>query len=255
MDGCHGVDHRMKDTGKTEKDMALALKPEADGFTEASGRKGLRDATVFDKAYHQQPDTKVHGPMVCRTATDQKHMQMEKADIAVSRTATARGKAELADVAADHARMDSDLAIQMAREFAPDFKPQLLERFERLKRDRIKPAMDYTVKQPPSVIPKASAGDSLMKPNSYGHTTNEASHLQSQPPKYNDVSSNVYQQGGYNNNAQQQQQMSNMNMQRTAARKMSQAFDRNAQQNYGNMSGLTNDIQNAYTNKVITNPT
>lgn len=67
----------MKDTGKTEKDMALALKPEADGFTEASGRKGLRDATVFDKAYHQQPDTKVHGPMVCRTATDQKHMQME----------------------------------------------------------------------------------------------------------------------------------------------------------------------------------
>ncbi|XP_039452861.1 junctophilin-1 [Culex pipiens pallens] len=172
---------------------------------------------------------------------------LQKADIAVSRTATARGKAELADVAADHARMDSDLAIQMAREFAPDFKPQLLERFERLKRDRIKPAMDYTVKQPPSVIPKASAGDSLMKPNSYGHTTNEASHLQSQPPKYNDVSSNVYQQGGYNNNAQQQQQMSNMNMQRTAARKMSQAFDRNAQQNYGNMSGLTNDIQNAYT--------
>lgn len=57
--------------------MDLALKPEADGFTEANGRKGLRDATVFDKAYHQQPDTKEHGPMVCRTATDQKHMQME----------------------------------------------------------------------------------------------------------------------------------------------------------------------------------
>lgn len=73
------VDHRMKDTGKMEKDMALALKPEADGFTEASGRKDLRDATVFDKAYHQQPDTKEHGPMVCRTATDQKHMQMEEA--------------------------------------------------------------------------------------------------------------------------------------------------------------------------------
>lgn len=58
---------------------------------------------------------------------------LQKADIAISRTATARGKAELADVAADHARVDSEIAIQTAREFAPDFKPALLERFERIR--------------------------------------------------------------------------------------------------------------------------
>lgn len=171
---------------------------------------------------------------------------LQKADIAVSRTATARGKAELADVAADHARMDSDLAIQMAREFAPDFKPQLLERFERLKRDRFKPAMDYTVKQTPLVVPKTLAGDSLTKPNAYSNTTNETSHLQSQQPfKYNNVSNNAYHQESYNN-TQQQQQMPNINMKRTACRKMSQSFDRNTHQNYGNISGITNDMRNAY---------
>lgn len=58
---------------------------------------------------------------------------LQKADIAISRTATARGKAEAADVSADHARVDSEVAIQTAREFAPDFKPSLLERFERIR--------------------------------------------------------------------------------------------------------------------------
>lgn len=58
---------------------------------------------------------------------------LQKADIAISRTATARGKAELADVSADHAKVDSEVAIQTAREFAPDFKPSLLERFERIR--------------------------------------------------------------------------------------------------------------------------
>lgn len=65
---------------------------------------------------------------------------LQKADIAISRTATARGKAELADSAADHARVDSDIAISTAREFAPDFKPSLLERFERIRvRERYRP--------------------------------------------------------------------------------------------------------------------
>lgn len=71
------VDHRMKDTGRMEKDMALVLKPEADGYTEASGHRGLKGAMVFDKAYRQQRDTKEHGPMACRTDMDQKRMQME----------------------------------------------------------------------------------------------------------------------------------------------------------------------------------
>lgn len=67
---------------------------------------------------------------------------LQKADIAISRTATARGKAEQADLAADHARVDSEVAIQTAREFAPDFKPSLLERFERIRmRDRFRNVM------------------------------------------------------------------------------------------------------------------
>ena len=40
----------------------------------------------------------------------------------VRRTATARGKAELADMAADHAREDSDIARATAKQFAPDFQ-------------------------------------------------------------------------------------------------------------------------------------
>jgi junctophilin len=68
---------------------------------------------------------------------------LQKADIAISRTATARGKAELADVSADHAKVDSEVAIQTAREFAPDFKPSLLERFERIRlRERFRTTMN-----------------------------------------------------------------------------------------------------------------
>lgn len=58
---------------------------------------------------------------------------LQKADIAVSRTATARSKAEMADSVGDHARVDSEIAVATAREFAPDFKPSVLDRFERLR--------------------------------------------------------------------------------------------------------------------------
>nr|CAD7585494.1 unnamed protein product [Timema genevievae] len=47
---------------------------------------------------------------------------LQKADIAISRTATARGKAELADMASDHAREDSEIARVTAKQFAPDFQ-------------------------------------------------------------------------------------------------------------------------------------
>ncbi|XP_050691567.1 junctophilin-1-like [Eriocheir sinensis] len=46
---------------------------------------------------------------------------MQKEDIGISRTATARGKAEQADIAAAHARNDSDMARIFAKQFAPDF--------------------------------------------------------------------------------------------------------------------------------------
>ncbi|XP_017878468.1 junctophilin-1-like [Ceratina calcarata] len=53
---------------------------------------------------------------------------LQKADIAISRTATARGRAELADAGAEQAREDSELAQQTAKQFAPDFRQPGLER-------------------------------------------------------------------------------------------------------------------------------
>ncbi|GAB6026999.1 hypothetical protein CHUAL_013665 [Chamberlinius hualienensis] len=48
-------------------------------------------------------------------------LALQKADIAISRTATARGKAEQADTAAIHAREDSSVARVSGKQFAPDF--------------------------------------------------------------------------------------------------------------------------------------
>lgn len=48
---------------------------------------------------------------------------LQKADIAISRTSTARAKAEQADLAAIHAREDADFAIAIAKQLAPDFTP------------------------------------------------------------------------------------------------------------------------------------
>lgn len=53
---------------------------------------------------------------------------LQKADIAISRAATARGKGELADTAADVAREDSDIAIATAQQFAPDFQQPMSAR-------------------------------------------------------------------------------------------------------------------------------
>ncbi|KAK4879796.1 hypothetical protein RN001_007942 [Aquatica leii] len=61
---------------------------------------------------------------------------LQKADIAISRTATARGKAEQADIAADHARSDSDVAQAVARQYAPDFKQPGLERLKARYREK-----------------------------------------------------------------------------------------------------------------------
>lgn len=89
---------------------------------------------------------------------------LQKADIAVSRTATARSKGEMADSVADHARVDCEIAVATAREFAPDFKPSVLERFERLRaRDRYRSPMD----QPP---PMPHTKPLSAQPNS-SHTT------------------------------------------------------------------------------------
>lgn len=58
---------------------------------------------------------------------------LQKADIAISRTATARVKAEQADIAAAHAREDSDVAMSVAKKYAPDFKQPGLEKLRALR--------------------------------------------------------------------------------------------------------------------------
>ncbi|XP_068903198.1 junctophilin-1 isoform X3 [Tenebrio molitor] len=55
---------------------------------------------------------------------------LQKADIAISRTAAARGKAEQADLAAAQAKEDSDVATAVAKQYAPDFKQPGLERLK-----------------------------------------------------------------------------------------------------------------------------
>ncbi|XP_020277799.1 junctophilin-1-like [Pseudomyrmex gracilis] len=75
---------------------------------------------------------------------------LQKADIAISRTATARGKAELADIAAEHARQDSELAQQTARQFAPDFQQPGLERL------RNRPEIPRYVPPPQDTVPGKS---------------------------------------------------------------------------------------------------
>ncbi|KAL5281522.1 JPH3 family protein [Megaselia abdita] len=60
-------------------------------------------------------------------------MALQRADIAISRQGTAQIRAEEADHQSELARIDSEHAILAAREFSPDFKPAVLERFEKLR--------------------------------------------------------------------------------------------------------------------------
>lgn len=60
-------------------------------------------------------------------------MALQRADIAISRQGTAQIRAEEADHQSEVARIDSEQAILAARDFSPDFKPAVLERFEKLR--------------------------------------------------------------------------------------------------------------------------
>lgn len=60
-------------------------------------------------------------------------MALQRADIAISRQGTAQIRAEEADHQSEVARIDSEHAIIAARDFSPDFKPAVLERFEKLR--------------------------------------------------------------------------------------------------------------------------
>lgn len=51
----------------------------------------------------------------------------------------------MADNVADHAKVDSEVAVVTAREFAPDFKPSVLDRFDRIRdRERFRPIQSDT---------------------------------------------------------------------------------------------------------------
>lgn len=65
------------------------------------------------------------------------------------RTATARGKAEQADMAADHAREDSDIAQATAKQFAPDFKQPGLDRIKTREPYRVKTVPEEPIQQMP----------------------------------------------------------------------------------------------------------
>lgn len=113
---------------------------------------------------------------------------MQKADIAISRTATARGKAELADVSADHAKIDSEVAIQTAREFAPDFKPSLLERFERIRvRERFRTTMNdelpgnkLKLNDNQISLSKTTVANNIMSPNKQINSSHQPQQQQQQ---------------------------------------------------------------------------
>ncbi|XP_053596043.1 AF4/FMR2 family member lilli isoform X2 [Microplitis demolitor] len=88
-------------------------------------------------------------------------MALQKSDIAISRTATARGKAELADIAAEHARQDSELAQQTAKQFAPDFREPGLERLRNREIPKYVPPPQDT--QPSKSILSTSAKSSALE--------------------------------------------------------------------------------------------
>lgn len=87
---------------------------------------------------------------------------LQKADIAISRTATARGRAELADTAAEQAREDSELAQQTAKQFAPDFRQPGLERLRNREIPKYVPPPQDTVPGK-SILHKGDQGSTPVK--------------------------------------------------------------------------------------------
>lgn len=115
---------------------------------------------------------------------------LQKADIAVSRAATARGKADMADNVADHAKVDSEVAVATAREFAPDFKPSVLDRFDRIRdRERFRPM------QPDSVLPAPPIAPTPIK-SALAHPPQHPQQHLMPPPSRNTYNNNPQSDGG-----------------------------------------------------------
>ncbi|KAH8285764.1 hypothetical protein KR018_002439 [Drosophila ironensis] len=138
-------------------------------------------------------------------------MAMQRSDMAISRMATAAAKAQNADMAAEQARIDCENAVRMAREFAPDFKPSVLERFEKLRfreRERFRPG-------------PAAASDAAVKMGVGMQTS------QQQAGQFSPASSSG--SDAYATQAQRQQQYLNMQQVQQQQRRMSQQKSQDVQ--------------------------
>ncbi|CAG9767534.1 unnamed protein product [Ceutorhynchus assimilis] len=130
---------------------------------------------------------------------------LQKADIAISRTATARGKAEQADIAAAQARDDSEIADQVARQYAPDFKQPGLERLKmQMKYREPNRNLDISMDQKdhgmmPNEIPNQI-------PNNKLNAKPMANQMPQGNPYYQQNQQNTYQNNPYHQQQQQQQQ-------------------------------------------------
>ncbi|KAL3280909.1 hypothetical protein HHI36_004136, partial [Cryptolaemus montrouzieri] len=120
---------------------------------------------------------------------------LQKADIAITRTATARGKGEQADVAAEQARDDSDVALAVAKQYAPDFKQPGLERLKQrqLARNKINSDMgtatilneipkqnEYNQMNSNPSKPENQMGNSINSPNYYAQNYQQPNRMQNE---------------------------------------------------------------------------
>lgn len=160
-------------------------------------------------------------------------MALQKADIAISRTATARGKAELADIAADHARQDSDLAQATARQFAPDFRQPGLERLRNRDIPKYIPPT-HDVQPGKSILQKQTN-------NNNNSTNNNEQNSMNQQLKTNDIISSSG--SGGNTTSQSISQSVNQSIRRASMK--------TPQNNQTGPIGGQNNYQ--YTNNLTTN--
>merc|ERR1712018_445837 len=72
------VEVTLRVTGKMENGMDWVLNPEADGCTEANGRKALKVDMVYDKLWCPMPNMRAPGPTAFKMVTALKRMQTEE---------------------------------------------------------------------------------------------------------------------------------------------------------------------------------
>ncbi|KAK9888832.1 hypothetical protein WA026_001057 [Henosepilachna vigintioctopunctata] len=126
---------------------------------------------------------------------------LQKADIAITRTATARGKGEQADMSAAQAREDSDVALAVAKQYAPDFKQPGLERLKQRQLARNKINNEIGTTNIINEVPKQNEYNQ-MNSNPNGNLGNQMSNSIKPPTYYNQN----YPQQDRNESDQYQQQ-------------------------------------------------